>query len=230
MNPVFLKVDRSSIRISMPNYNSHLFLFSFLGFCFIKNLVNSQNSTLIFANNNNIRNCSCSTDIKNCDYSLANLMCNCKTVLFQTIDKTVSKLSYNGDLTIWFTDTSFLGLLLNFTFVHDLKLSLCGSNPLPTEYLALLGLRRLRVQVGTTEQSLTIYNSSDKKDTEKHILPAHEDWFHFHISYLDTSLFNGHALLKSYSVENVSSIKENFPNLPYSRIITNSSYVVTVIY
>ncbi|XP_053560527.1 uncharacterized protein C21orf62-like [Bombina bombina] len=215
-------------------YNTQLFLLGCLGFCFIKSLVNSQNSTLIFVNNNNIRNCSCSTDIKNCDYILANLMCNCKTVLFQAIEKSVPKLNYSGDLIVWFTDTSSLGLLLNFTFVHDLKLSLCGTTPLPTEYLAILGLRRLRIQAVAAahlpEQSLTIYNCSDKKNTDKLDL-SREKRSMFHIAYLDTSLFNGQSLLKSYSVEGVSSINETFPNLPFSGIITNNkSYVVTLIY
>ncbi|MEE6468009.1 hypothetical protein FKM82_008140 [Ascaphus truei] len=221
----------------MPLYTSHLLLLGVLGFCTIKNLVNSQNSTLIFAKDNNIRNCSCSTDIRNCDYSLANLMCNCKTVLFHTIDRTVSKLSYSGDLTVWFTDTATLGQLLNFTFVHDLKLSLCGAAPLPTEYLAILGLRHLRVQADAAahlpEQSLTIYNNSDKKAKDTPSFLPREKRSLFYVSYLDTSLFNGLSLLKSYSVENVSSITEHFPNLPYSNIISaanNNSYIVTLIY
>ncbi|KAM4795426.1 exosomal polycystin-1-interacting protein [Rhinophrynus dorsalis] len=214
----------------MLSHNSQLLLFGFLGFNIIRNLVNSQNSTLIFVRDNNIRNCSCSTDIRNCDYSLANLMCNCKTVPFQR-DRTASKIIYTGDLTVWFTDTTILGQLLNFTFVRDLKLSLCGLTPLPTVYLAILGLCRLRVHAAhLNEQNLTIYNNDNVPVDNPCLLPR-EETAQFHISYLDTSLFNGQSL-KSYSVENVASITENFPNLPYSNIISaaNQSFVVTFIY
>ncbi|XP_056415440.1 uncharacterized protein C21orf62 homolog [Hyla sarda] len=203
------------------------FLLGFLNLCIIKHLVHSQNHTLIFFKDNNFRNCSCSFDIQSCDYSLANLMCNCKTITLPK-NKTVSRLSYNGDLTIWFSDTTTLARLVNFTIVHNLKLSLCGAITLPTEYLAILGLRYLRVQAETTqEQSLTITHCSVKdRSCQMPTTPP------FHITYLDTSLFNGLPLLKSYSVENVSSIKEQFPNLPHSSWILapNKSYIVTLIY
>ncbi|KAM3934658.1 exosomal polycystin-1-interacting protein isoform 1-T2 [Leptodactylus fuscus] len=218
------KPDAYDIRISMSFYKYQLFILGFLNLCIIKHLAHSQNHTLIFSKDNNIRNCSCSADIQSCDYSLANLMCNCKTIAFPK-NKTGSRLSYNGDLTIWFSDTTTLGKLVNFTFVHNLKLLLCGATTLPTEYLAVLGLRYLRVQTETLqEQSLTITHCSVKDRLCQ--VPT------FHISYLDTSLFNGLPLLKSYSVENVSSIKEQFPNLPFSSWIsdTNKSYIVTLIY
>ncbi|XP_075054325.1 exosomal polycystin-1-interacting protein [Mixophyes fleayi] len=219
---------------SMSFYEHLLFLLGFLSFCIIKNLVHSQNHTLIYPkDNNNIRNCSCYSDtLDNCNYNQANLMCNCKTTVLPK-NRTGSRLIYNGDLTVWFSDISTLGKLVNFTFVHNLKLLLCGATTLPTEYLAILGLRRLRVQVnGTQEQSLNIHKSGDQRAKDRRCQVSGEKTSPFHLSYLDTSLFNGLPLLKSYSVENVSSITEKFPNLPFSNVIsaTNKSYFVTLIY
>ncbi|KFO88889.1 Uncharacterized protein C21orf62, partial [Buceros rhinoceros silvestris] len=185
-----------------------------------------KNDTLIFTKENTIRNCSCSTGIRDCDYCLANLMCNCRTVLPSTMEKT----TYNSHLTIWFTDTSVLEMLLHFTRVRDLKLSFCGTTPLPTEYLTIWGLRKLqvnKVKGQFPEQSVTIYSKDPLvvHDKDRQML--------VYISFLDTSLFNGYSLLKSYSVENVSSIREQFPSLLYSDVLStsdNKSYVVTFIY
>ncbi|KFZ49241.1 Uncharacterized protein C21orf62, partial [Antrostomus carolinensis] len=205
----------------------------FLGIHITGSSVRSQkNHTLIFTKENTIRNCSCSADICDCDYCLANLMCNCKTVLPSTMEIT----TYNSHLTIWFTDISVLEMLLNFTRVWDLKLSFCGTTPLPTEYLAIWGLRKLRVNKVKgqfPEQSVTIYSSSNNE--KEYSLVVHRDkQMLVHVSFLDTSLFNGYSLLKSYSVENISSITKHFPSLLYSDSVfsasDNKSYVVTFIY
>ncbi|KAM7129916.1 exosomal polycystin-1-interacting protein [Ciconia maguari] len=211
-----------------------LILAGFLGIHITGTFVRSQkNHTLIFTKENTIRNCSCSVDIRDCDYCLANLMCNCKTVLPSTMEKT----TYNSHLTIWFTDTSVLEMLLNFTRVWDLKLSFCGTTPLPTEYLAIWGLRKLwvnKVKGQFPEQSVTIYSSSSNNEKEDPLAVHSKDrQMLVYISFLDTSLFNGYSLLKSYSVENVSSIMEHFPSLLYSDVFStsdNKSYVVTFIY
>ncbi|XP_058379007.1 uncharacterized protein C21orf62 homolog [Diceros bicornis minor] len=210
------------------------FLISALGIfvlgCFTRG---QKNSTLIFTKENTIRNCSCSADIRDCDYSLANLMCSCKTVLPFAVERT----SYNGRLTIWFTDTSALGLLLNFTQVRDLKLSLCSTNTLPTEYLAICGLKRLRVSTEakrpSPEQSLLIHDGGESAPREKPML-LHKGWQAcMYISFLDMALFNRESSLKSYSIENVASIANNFPHFSYFKtfpFLSNRSYVVTVIY
>ncbi|KAM6310331.1 exosomal polycystin-1-interacting protein [Aegotheles albertisi] len=210
-----------------------LILAGFLGIHITGGFVKSQkNHTLIFTKENTIRNCSCSVDIRDCDYCLANLMCNCKTVLPSTMEKT----TYNSHLTIWFTDTSMLEMLLNFTKVWDLKLSFCGTTPLPTEYLAIWGLRKLRVNKVKgqfPEQSVTIYSSSNNKKEDSLVVHNKDRQVLVYISFLDTSLFNGYSLLKSYSVENVSSITEHFPSLLYPDVFPtsdNKSYVVTFIY
>nr|ACQ45360.1 hypothetical protein [Dasypus novemcinctus] len=208
-----------------------LLLISTLGvFAFDSFTQGQKNGTLIFTTENTIRNCSCSTDIQDCDYSLANLMCSCKTVLpFATM-----RTGYSGRLTIWFTDASALGLLLNFTLIQDLKLSLCGTNTLPAEYLAIWGLKRLRInteaKLSFPEQSLLIHGG----DTESEEKPVslHEGW-QTYISFLDMALFNRESSLKSYSIENVASIANNFPYFSYFKtfpIPSNESYVVTFIY
>ncbi|XP_047612427.1 uncharacterized protein C21orf62 homolog [Phacochoerus africanus] len=182
-----------------------------------------QNSTLIFTKENTIRNCSCSADIRDCDYSLANLMCSCKTVLPLAVQHT----SYSDRLTIWFTDTSALGLLLNFALVPDLKLSLCGTNTLPTEYLAICGLKRLRVSTeakySSPEQSLLIHDGGSHQGGPTCT----------YISFVDMALFNRESSLKSYSIENFASMASNFPDFSYFKtvpILSNTSYVVTFIY
>uniref|UniRef100_A0A8B9CDB8 Exosomal polycystin 1 interacting protein n=1 Tax=Anser brachyrhynchus TaxID=132585 RepID=A0A8B9CDB8_9AVES len=211
-----------------------LFLAGFLGLHIADSFVRSQkNHTLIFTKESIIRNCSCLADIHDCDYNLANLMCNCRTVLPSTMEKT----NYNSDLTIWFTDTSVLEMLLNFTRVCDLKLSFCGTAPLPTEYLTIWGLRKLRVKNKVKgqfpEQSVTISSSSNNEKEDYLAMHNKDRQMLVYISFLDTSLFNGYSLLKSYSVENVSSITEYFPSLLYSDVFStsdNKSYVVTFIY
>ncbi|CAH2219272.1 Hypothetical predicted protein [Pelobates cultripes] len=218
----------------MTFYRSRPFLLGFLGFCILKDLVSSQNYTLIFERDiNNIRNCSCFSDVRNCDFNQASVKCDCKTITFQR-NRTMSRLVDTGALTVWFLDTSTLGQLLNFTIIHDLKLSLCVDTALPTQYLAIMGLMRLRVQpYGAPEQNLTIYNNGDIKSHDQSSQSSREKSFLFHISYLDTSLFNGNSFLKSYSVENVTSIAENLPKLPYVSLgstTSNRSYVVTLIY
>ncbi|XP_057553735.1 uncharacterized protein C21orf62 homolog [Hippopotamus amphibius kiboko] len=192
-----------------------------------------KNSTLIFTKENTIRKCSCSADIRDCDYSLANLMCSCKTVLPFAVEQT----SYSDHLTIWFTDASALGLLLNFTRVQDLKLSLCSTNALPTEYLAICGLKRLRVSTEarhpSPEQSLLIHDGGESEPSEKPML-LHQGWQTcMYISFLDMALFNRESSLKSYSVANSASVANNFPYFSYFEtfpILSDQSYVVTFIY
>ncbi|XP_012882931.1 PREDICTED: uncharacterized protein C21orf62 homolog [Dipodomys ordii] len=211
-----------------------LLLFSALGVFALDHFMKGQkNSTLIFTKENTIRNCSCPADIQDCDYSLANLICSCKTILPSAAEQT----SYSGHLTIWFTDTSALGRLLNFTLVQDLKLSLCSSHTLPTEYLAVCGLRRLRINTEAkhafAEQSLLIHSGGNGCSKETPEL-LHKGWQTcMFISFLDMALFNRDSSLKSYSVENISSIANDFPDFFYFKtfpVPSNRSYVVTVIY
>ncbi|KAM4887458.1 exosomal polycystin-1-interacting protein [Thomomys bottae] len=217
-----------------PPSSRYLLLVSALGVFALDPFTEGQeNSTLIFTKENTIRNCSCPADIRDCDYSLANLICSCKTVLPYAVEQT----SYSGHLTIWFTDTSALGRLLNFTLVQDLKLSLCSSHTLPTEYLAVCGLRRLRVNTEArrpfTEQSLLIRSGENGHSTGASV-SLHKSWRTcMFISFLDMALFNRDSSLKSYSIDNVSSIASDFPDFFYFKTFpmpSNKRYVVTVIY
>lgn len=211
------------IMMAILAYKHHLFLVGFFGFyadCFVEG---QKNNTLIFTKENAFRNCTCPNDISDndCNYNLANLICNCKTVLPYMIDKT-----YYHNLTIWFTETLMLGMLLNFTAVYDLKLSLCGTIPLSGEYLTIWGLQRIQIKSGISgqlqEQSLTIYSSSDN-ETDKFKTPCKGRPMITHVAVLDTSLFNNYSPLKSYSVENVSNIMDHFPHLSYSDTFFNSN-------
>lgn len=192
-----------------------------------------ENGTLIFTKENAIRSCSCSAGVRDCDYSLANLMCSCHTVSPFAAEPT----SYSGHLTVWFTDTSALGLLLNFTWVRDLKLSLCGTNTLPTEYLAVCGLKRLRVHSEakhpSPEQSLLLRSGGDSGPREQPVLSHTGQHTCRYVSFLDMTLFNRASSLKSYSIENVAGTANNFPDFsPFKSfpILSNNSYVVTFIY
>uniref|UniRef100_A0A286XPJ9 Exosomal polycystin 1 interacting protein n=1 Tax=Cavia porcellus TaxID=10141 RepID=A0A286XPJ9_CAVPO len=185
--------------MALPSRHSLLLIGALSIFTFDCFTEGQKNSTLIFTKQNTIRNCSC------------------------------SQTSYSGHLTIWFTDSSVLGRLLNFTLVQDLKLSLCSSNTLPTKYLAICGLKRLRISTEAKypfpEQSLLIHRlpTSLHKDQQTCM----------YISFLDVALFNRDSSLKSYSIENIASIASDFPDFSYFKAFpmsNNKSYVVTVIY
>ncbi|ERE76710.1 uncharacterized protein C21orf62 homolog [Cricetulus griseus] len=204
-----------------------LLLLGELGIFALGHFTKGQNSsTLIFTKGNTIRNCSCPVGVRDCDYSLASLMCSCKSVLPFAMEQT----RYDH-LTIWFTDASTLGQLLEFTLVQDLKLSLCGSYTLPTKYLAICGLQRLRISAEAKrpfrEQSLLVPSRRDSRSSYKGWQTC------MFISFLDMALFNRDSSLKSYSIDNVSSLTRDFPDFPYfktSPIPNNKSCVVTIIY
>ncbi|XP_008105789.2 polycystin-1-interacting protein 1 [Anolis carolinensis] len=214
-------------------YRHYLFLVGLLNFCGDSFAQGQMNNTLIFIKENSIRNCICPDDMSDndCDYSLANLICNCKTVLPSMIDKT-----HYSNLTIWFTEPSILGMLLNVTAIYDLKLSFCGSIPVSSKYLVIWELRRLQIRSEINgqlqEQILTICSSSDYEPHAKFKMSCSDRNMNNHIAILDISLFNGYAPLKSYSVENISNITERFPKLPHldTYFTRNNSFIVTFIY
>ncbi|KAL4608966.1 hypothetical protein GN956_G24294 [Arapaima gigas] len=187
----------------------------------------SPNSTLLFDstdNANSLRNCSCASEIQDCNNVLANLLCSCRTVLRSSLSP--AGLSMQGGVTVWVHNTWLLRELLNGSVVLDLRLSACSSSLLtssaPPPYLALFGLRRLRVYSsapGAThpEQTLTIPNEPGREErgegpeSSGFSTPAP-----FHISFLDMSLLNGLSSLKAYSVSSPSAatIAQHFPHLP----------------
>lgn len=210
-----------------PPTSFSLLLLGALGIFALGHITKGQNNTLIFTEGNGIRNCSCPADIRDCDYSLANSVCSCKSVLPFAVKPT----SYRGHVTIWFTDAATLGHLLKFTLVQDLKLSLCGPHTFPTKYLAICGLKRLRIRAearhSSREQSLLIHNRRGGSS-------SYEGWqASVFISFLDVALFNRDSPLKSYSIDNISSLTRDFPDFSYfkmSPMPNDRSYVVTVIY
>uniref|UniRef100_A0A8D2NC07 Uncharacterized protein n=1 Tax=Zonotrichia albicollis TaxID=44394 RepID=A0A8D2NC07_ZONAL len=154
-------------------------------------------------------------------------------MLIFTKENTIHNCSCSIHLTIWFTHIS----LSNTPTYRDLKLSFCSTTPLPVEYLDVWGLRKLqvnKVKGQFPEQRVPISSSSnnDKEDLlEVHNKDRQMLAYIFFSGYL--SLFNGYSLLKSYSVENVSSIIKHFPSLLYSDVFStseNESCVVTFIY
>ncbi|XP_052014976.1 uncharacterized protein C21orf62 homolog [Apodemus sylvaticus] len=211
----------------MTPRSSFSLLLGVLGIFALGHFTEGQNSTLISTEGNSIRNCSCPIDIRDCDYSLANSVCSCKSILPFALEPT----SYHGHLTIWFTDVSTLGHLLKFTLVQDLKLSLCGPDTFPTKYLAICGLKRLCIRTEarhpSREQSLLIHNRREGSS-------LYEGWqAYVFISFLDVALFNRDSSLRSYSIDNISSLTRDFPDFSYfktSPMPNNRSYVVTVIY
>ncbi|CDQ82326.1 unnamed protein product, partial [Oncorhynchus mykiss] len=183
------------------------------------------NSTLLFDstdNSNSLRNCSCSAHIQDCDEALANLLCSCHTVLRSKL--TPGGLREQGGLTVWLREPWVLTELLNGSVVLDLRLSFCGTGTLaiPNQYLALFGLRRLRVHSAAQdaphlEQVLTISSSRDMEGMGylSSTDPASPSSV-LHVSILDVSVLNGLSSLKAYSVSAtpMSTLFQYFPHLP----------------
>ncbi|XP_026519687.1 uncharacterized protein C21orf62 homolog [Notechis scutatus] len=209
-------------------HRNNLFLIGLLSFCVDSSVCSEKNNTLFFTKENTIRKCMCPDSINDCDYSLANLICNCMTVLPYTADKT-----YYNNLVIWFTETNMLRILLKVTSVHNLKLSLCGTIPLTTKYLTIWGLQKLQIRSENNgqlkQQSLTISTSCDNGAQNK-LISYKDKSMITHVAVLDTSLFNDSGPLKAYSVENISNISNQFPYLDNFFIPSNKSCIITFIY
>ncbi|GCC30477.1 exosomal polycystin-1-interacting protein-like [Chiloscyllium punctatum] len=209
-------------------------VFSFgLWFCVCVALVRSSNHTLIFQKESNFRNCSCFSSIPDCGFALANIACNCKTVSSQEIDKSSPTFSYGSELVVWVSDTATVGLLLNYSSVPNLRLSLCSPNAVLTEYLVIFGLKKLWVANPKANayplQNITIYSTGG---TAVKSSLQNGTGFSFYISFLNMALLNGDSKLKAYSVPNVTNIAEYFPDLHYDATSlpsdANSSFVTFI--
>ncbi|XP_043927350.1 uncharacterized protein C21orf62 homolog [Protopterus annectens] len=229
-----ITTKKSMINMELSYRLQSLFLLSLLTCSLVSHFIMAQkNSTLIFSKDNSIQNCSCSSNVQDCDYNLANHTCSCKTILIAQTDDATYRFSDSTDLTVWFANTSVLGMLLNFTCVQNLKLSFCATNSVPADYLILFGLKKLQLysaaQVEFTEQNVTIHNDKTKCKSSRN----NESLPLLHISFLDMSLLNGYSSLKAYSVGNVTNVTEYFPHLKQVDAflpVTSSGYTVTVIY
>ncbi|KAJ8386794.1 hypothetical protein AAFF_G00167430 [Aldrovandia affinis] len=186
------------------------------------------NGTLLFDSaaygGHSLRNCSCASEIQDCNDALANLLCSCRTVPRSSLPP--GGLSVRGGLTVWVRQPWVLRELLNGSAVQDLRLAACSPAPFPAQPLTLFGLRRLRLRSavqGTAhpEQTLTIAPGQERGRGRS---PASSSTSTsssspFLVSFLDVALLNGLSPLKAYSVSSppTPTLVQHFPHLPLPR-------------
>ncbi|XP_030642477.1 uncharacterized protein C21orf62 homolog [Chanos chanos] len=216
--------SRSQAVVCAALYMLLSFLYSTLGTEFSPVPV-SRNNTLVFdsvAHGNSLRNCSCASAVRDCDEALANLLCSCRTVPRSSLPPGGLRVNSGaGDLTVWVRDPWVLRELLNGSEVPELHLSLCAATPLdgPDRYLALFGLRKLRVHTSARgaqhpEQALNIsFGPGNMEEEGEGVFSGGGPTLH--VSFLDVSVLNGASTLKAYSVSGppVPSLTRHFPNL-----------------
>uniref|UniRef100_A0A8C2WW79 Uncharacterized protein n=1 Tax=Cyclopterus lumpus TaxID=8103 RepID=A0A8C2WW79_CYCLU len=179
----------------------------------------SVNTTLLFNSGTpgyNLRNCSCSTPIRECDEALANSLCRCHTVLRSALPS--AGLREPGRLTVWVKELWVLEELLNRSMVGHLLLSFCGIKPMDSQYLALLGLRTLRIHSAAPEapypdQEITISPAAGLAvELETLYLDLSSS---YHVTFLDLAVLNGLSVLKAYSVVGppAQTLSQHFPHL-----------------
>ncbi|XP_070771462.1 exosomal polycystin-1-interacting protein-like [Enoplosus armatus] len=162
------------------------------------------NTTLLFDSGtpgSNLRNCSCSTPVLDCNEALANSLCRCHTVLRSALPP--AGLREPGPLTVWVKELWVLEELLNRSMVGHLRLSFCGVKPVRSRYLALRGLRTLRIHSDAPEapypnQEITISPAAGvAAELEALSLDFSSS---FHVTFVDVAVLNGLSALKAYSV------------------------------
>lgn len=177
------------------------------------------NTTLLFdggAPGYNLRNCSCSAPIADCDEALANSLCRCHTVLRSALPP--AGLREPGQVTVWVKELWILEELLNRSTVDHLRLSFCGVKPMDSQYLALLGLQTLRIHSAAPEalypdQEITV---SPAAGLTAEIEALSFDFSSsFHVTFLDVAVLNGLSALKAYTVVGppAHSLYRDFPHL-----------------
>lgn len=176
------------------------------------------NTTLLFnsgAPGHNLRNCSCSTPVRDCDEALANSLCRCHTVLRSALPP--AGLREPGPLTVWVKELWVLEELLNRSMMGHLRLSFCGVKPLDSQYLALLGLRTLKIHSAAPEapypnQEMTISPAAGLA-VELQAL-SFDFTSSLHVTFLDVAVLNGLSALKAYSVVGPAhTLSQQFPHL-----------------
>ncbi|XP_035532401.1 uncharacterized protein C21orf62-like [Morone saxatilis] len=177
------------------------------------------NTTLLFnsgAPGYSLRNCSCSALIQDCNEALANSLCRCHTVLRSALPP--AGLREPGQLTVWVKELWDLEELLNRSMVGHLRLSFCGIKPIDSQYLALLGLRTLRIHSAAAEapypnQEITI---SPAAGVAMELEALSFDFSSsVHVTFLDAAVLNGLSALKAYTVVGppAHTLSEHFPHL-----------------
>ncbi|XP_035799071.1 uncharacterized protein C21orf62 homolog [Amphiprion ocellaris] len=196
---LFFQTPSSQVTSSVPTYVTSL----------------PVNTTLLF-DSGNLRNCSCSTLVRDCDEALANSMCRCHTVLRSSLSP--AQLREPGQLTVWVKELWVLEELLNSSMVGHLWLSFCGVKPVNSQFLALLGLQTLRIHSTAPEASypnqeiIVSPPAGVVADLEAHSFDFSSS---FHMTFLDVAVLNGLSALKAYSVEGslASAFSQHFPHL-----------------
>lgn len=176
-------------------------------------------TTLLFdsgAPSYNLRNCSCSTPVQDCDEALANSLCSCRTVLRSALPP--AGLREPGRLNIWVKELWVLEELLKRSVVGHLHLSFCGVTPVDSKYVALQGVRTLRIHSTAPEapypkQEITI-SPAEGLAAELTAL-ALESSPSCHMTLLDVALLNGLSALKAYTVVGppAQTLPQHFPHL-----------------
>lgn len=177
------------------------------------------NTTLLFdsgAPGHNLRNCSCSTLVQDCNEALANSLCRCHTILRSALPS--AGLREPGHLIVWVKELWVLEELLNKSIVSHLQLSFCGIQPMNSQYMALLGLQTLRIQSAAPEapypnQEITISPAAGVA-VELEAL-SFDFSSSFQMTFLDVAVLNGLSALKVYSVVGppVHTLSQQFPCL-----------------
>ncbi|XP_071341669.1 exosomal polycystin-1-interacting protein-like [Trachinotus anak] len=173
------------------------------------------NTTLLFDSGgpgHDLRNCSCSTPVQDCDEALANSLCRCHSVLRSALP--LAGLRDPGQLTVWVKELWVLEELLNRSMVGHLQLSFCGVKPMHSQYLALLGLRTLRIHSEAPEapyrtQEITLLPAVELEALTFDLSTS------FHLTILDVAVLNGLSALKAYSVVGPPApiLSQHFPLL-----------------
>lgn len=189
------------------------------------------NTTLLFtsaAPGFNLRNCSCSAPVQDCDEALANSLCRCRTVLRSSLPP--AGLWVSEQLTVWVKEVLLLEELLNRSRVHHLQLSFCGIKPVDSRFLALLGVHTLRItapEAPYSRQEITISPSAG--------LSAEIETISSNVStvtLLDVALFNGLSAMKAYTVVGpaANTLSQHFPHLPLPSGQPMQNLLLTFVY
>ncbi len=187
------------------------------------------NTTLLFDSGvpgSNVRNCSCSAPIQDCDEALANSLCRCHTVLRSALPPVGP--TESEKLTIWVKELWVLEELLNGSAVSHLRLSFCGTKPMDSQYLTLLGLRTLRIHSSAPEapyptQEITVSPAAGLA-AELEALSFHSS-SSFHVTFLDVAVLNGLSALKAYTVVGAPahSLSQHSPPLTLPLVLPSSA-------
>uniref|UniRef100_A0A3Q3LMC6 Uncharacterized protein n=1 Tax=Mastacembelus armatus TaxID=205130 RepID=A0A3Q3LMC6_9TELE len=180
----------------------------------------SANTTLLFDSDvpgYNLRNCSCSTPVQDCDEALANSLCRCHTVLHSSLPP--ARLTEPGPLTVWVKELWVLEELLNRSKVVHLQLSFCGKKTMYSQYLALLSLQTLKIHTAAPEAR---YPNQEITVSPAAVFAGELDTFSsfdysssLHVTILDIAVLNGLSALRAYSVVGppAATLFQHFPHL-----------------